>query len=103
MARSLEDLVCWQLADELRRFMLAIVAKPAVAKDFRYCNQCKDAARSVASNIAEGFGRYRHREFAHFLQIAMGSTLEIADLLVDGRERGYVTKEECEDGRRLCI
>jgi len=93
--------VAWQLADELRRLILAIVAQPSVARDFKYCNQCKDAARSAASNIAEGFGRFRHREFAQFLRIAMGSLKEISDLLIDGHERGYVTDAQLAQGRRL--
>ncbi len=81
--------------------ILEITATPAVARDFRYCNQCKDAARSAASNIAEGFGRYKHREFARFLRIAMGSLKEVADLLIDGHERCYVNEAQLAAGLRL--
>ena len=103
MARQFTDLVAWQLADELRRLIIEIVAHPRVARDFKYCDQCKDAARSAASNIAEGFGRFRHREFARFLRIAMGSLQEVADLLIDGHARGYVSDSQLADGRRLAI
>jgi four helix bundle protein len=103
MAKEFTDLVAWQLADELRRFVLAITAAPHVARDFKYCNQCKDAARSVASNIAEGFGRFRHREFAQFLRIAIGSLSEVSDLLIDGHERGYVNEIQLAQGRRLVV
>lgn len=91
MAKDFTELVAWQLADELRRLIFEITARPAAARDFRYCDQCKDAARSGPSNIAEGFGRYRHRDFAHFLRIAIGSLKEVQDLLIDGHERGYGT------------
>ena len=101
MAKDFTELAAWQLADELRRMILAIVARPNVARDFKYCNQCKDAARSGPSNIAEGFGRFRHKEFAHFLRIAMGSLKEVQDLLIDGQERGFVTLEELAQGTRL--
>jgi four helix bundle protein len=103
MAKQFTDLVAWQLSDELRRLIFAIAAQPHVARDFKYCNQSKDAARSAASNIAEGFGRFRHKEFAQFLRIAMGSLSELIDLLIDGHERGYVTDTQLADGRRLAI
>jgi four helix bundle protein len=46
-------------------------------------------ASSVTGNIAEGFGRYRHREFAQFLRIARGSLYELSEHLRDGIARGY--------------
>lgn len=103
MAKDFTELVAWQLADELRRLVFEITARPKVARDFRYCNQCKDAARSGPGNIAEGFGRFRHREFAHFLRIAMGSIKEVQDLLIDGHERGFVTPDELARGLRLVV
>ena len=103
MAKNFTEIVAWQLADELRRLMFEIVAQPDVVRDFKYCDQCKDAARSAASNIAEGFGRYRHREFAQFLRIAMGSLKEIEDLLIDGHHRGYVSCEQLKKGTELAI
>ncbi len=72
-----------------------------MARDRKYCDQCKDAARSAASNIAEGFGRYKHRDFARFLRIAVGSLNEVRDQLIDGHARGYVTAAELAAGTRL--
>ena len=101
MARDFTELAGWQLANELRLLMLAIIARPNVRRDFRYCDQCKDAARSAASNIAEGFGRFKHKEFAQFLDYAIGSLKELDDLLIDGHSRGYVSDDELASGIRL--
>jgi four helix bundle protein len=103
VARLFTDLAAWQLADQLRRLVLEITAQPHVTRDFKYCNQSKDAARSAASNIAEGFGRFRHKEFAQFLRISMGSIAEVRDLLIDGHERGYVSNTQLADGTRLAV
>jgi four helix bundle protein len=103
VATKFTDLVAWQLADELRRLIFEITAQGQVARDFKYCDQSKDAARSAASNIAEGFGRFRHREFARFLDIAIGSLEEVSDLLTDGRERGYVNNLQLAQGKRLVV
>jgi len=94
MANDFTKLAAWQRSDELRRFVIEFTARPGVARDFRFCAQCKDAARSTTSNIAEGFGRWTHREFARYLQIATGSLKETRDLLIDARHRGYITEDE---------
>jgi four helix bundle protein len=89
MAQRLEDLYVWQLADSIRREVHAIVASRADRLDRRFCSQMTDAASSVPRNVAEGFGRYRHREFARFIDIARGSVFEVQDLARDGIIRGY--------------
>ena len=94
MAKDFTELAAWRLADELRRFVIEFTARPNAVKDFRFCTQCKDAARSTTSNIAEGFGRWSHKDFARYLQISIGSLKETRDLLIDARHRGYITEEE---------
>jgi four helix bundle protein len=101
MARDFTELAAWQLSDELRRVVIEITARPNVARDFRFCNQCKDAASSAPSNIAEGFGRWSHRDFARFLQIAIDSLKETRDHLIDGHARGYISSEELAAATRL--
>ena len=88
------DLAAWQRADELRRFVMEVTARPAVARDLRFCDQCKAAARSVPNNIAEGFGRYHHREFAQFVRVALGSLQEVRDQMHDAYERRYISEAE---------
>ena len=101
VATEFTELAAWQLANELRLLMLAIVARPDVRRDFKYCDQCKDAARSAAGNIAEGFGRFKHKEFAQFLDYSVGSLKKLHDLLIDGHSRGYVTQHELMTGIQL--
>jgi len=44
---------------------------------FGLTSQMRRAAVSIGANIAEGTGRYTNKEFASFLQIAMGSACEL--------------------------
>lgn len=47
------------------------------------------------SNIAEGFGRQNSaRDFAHFLDIARGSALEVQSLLYVTLDAGYITDDQ---------
>jgi four helix bundle protein len=97
-----EELVVWQLGNELRTKIHAITAVGKAAEDFRFCNQLRDAASSVTRNIAEGYGRYGHREFARFLGITRGSLFEIEDHLRDGIARGYWNATATKELHDLC-
>ncbi|MPY89764.1 MAG: four helix bundle protein [Luteitalea sp.] len=92
--RRYQELVCWQLANELRHRIVVITAQPTVAKDFSFCDQIRRASGNVPGNIAEGFGRFIHREFAQFLRYARGSLLETQDRRFDGRARGHISTSE---------
>jgi len=68
-----EDLVAWQLSESLRQAVVALLAKPAVARHLEFCDQIRRSSRSAPSNIAEGFSRYKPRDFARYMRIALGS------------------------------
>jgi four helix bundle protein len=88
IAHRYPDLECWQLANELKRRVYAFIAIEPAVRDFEYCDQIRDSARSAPSNIAEGFGRFRPLEFARFLEIARASLLETHNHLGDGYDLG---------------
>jgi four helix bundle protein len=92
--RCFEDLVAWQLAFELQKEILAFTAQREVRSDRDYCLQLRDSIASVTRNTAEGFGRFRPREFARFLEIAHGSLDETKSHLHDALLRGYLSEAE---------
>jgi four helix bundle protein len=102
VAQRVEELAVWRLGNELREKVHAITAHPQISNVFRFCNQTRDAASSITRNIAEGFGRYRHKEFAQFLSIARGSVFELMDQLRDGVSRQYWSTESVAEMTALC-
>ncbi len=98
----LEQLIVWRLGDELRGEVFRLTELPAVRSDFRFRDQIRTAASSVSTNIAEGYGRQRHAEFARFLDFATGSLRETEDWLRDGVRRKLWTDDEIAAARRLC-
>ena len=88
--KDFRDLVAWQLADELRREVIAFTAKETVARDFRYCNQVRDASSSACRNTSEGFGRFRPAENARFLEFAHASLSEVQDGLIEAKQKKYI-------------
>ena len=101
-AKRLQELEVFQLADELRNEVHAITSRSAAREDVRFCSQIRDAVSSITRNIAEGFGRYRHKEFANFATIARGSAFEVADHLRDGVARKHWSADEVRPHQELC-
>jgi four helix bundle protein len=90
----LEDLVAWQLAVQLRRRVHRCCRNPSVRRDFKFHDNLADAASSAPRNIAEGWARKYHPEFARFAIIARGSEQEVLQCLKEGHERGYFSTAE---------
>src|SRR5262245_10469512 len=94
MGPKLEDLDAWQLANDVRERILALIAKPEVKRDVDFCDQSLRAARSACRNIAEGCGRFGNKDSAHFVSIAIGSLKELRDSAHEALQRRFVTLEE---------
>ena len=87
--RTFKELEAWRAADALRRSVILATATGLASRDFRFVDQIRRAANSACANIAEGFGRYQHKEFAQFVSIAKGSLAEVQDHIAAGEAMGY--------------
>jgi four helix bundle protein len=96
-ARTHRDLRAWQLSDEIRRLVIGVCRRDHVRPDFQFCRQADSAAGSACRNLAEGFARYQHRDFARFVTISSGSLTELLDLVDEARAKGYVDTQEHAD------
>jgi four helix bundle protein len=90
------DLEAWQLADEVRRAVIELTSRDRIKRDFDFCDQSNSAARSACRNIAEGFGRFQHPDFARFVNIALASLTELLDSTDEALEKLYVEQAEYE-------
>ena len=94
--RRFEDLVAWRLSEELREYVFEITSRGGAARDSDYRSQIRRSSASATDNIAEGFGRFRPKEFARFVEIARGSINETMSQLHRGRKCAYLTQGEYE-------
>ena len=97
MAKRFEELVCWQLANSLRKDVCAICAQENVRRHFRFCDGFTEAAGSVCRNISEGFGRMGSGSMVPFFDYAIGSLAEVSDYLYECVIRGFIAEpRRCE-------
>lgn len=92
--KDFREIAAWQLANQLKIDVDAFLARPNVRRRFAFCEQMSDAARSGPRNIAEGFARFRHKEFAQFVRIAKGSEAEVLNHFIDAHDQQMMTKDE---------
>ena len=92
-ARRHEELIAWQLADQIRIYVLNLTKRGGFSKDLRLRAQTEDAANSVCRNIAEGFS-CKHVEFARFLKISRRSLNELRDAFRGAELKKYVTASD---------
>ena len=84
-----KDLDVWRVA--MHVVALTYRATRALPEDERFglTGQMRRAAVSMASNVAEGYGRGRRQEYARFLQIARGSACELETQVLVCERLGY--------------
>lgn len=100
--QKFEDLICWQKARELTKFVYAISKYPGFDADRGLQDQIRRAAVSVMSNIAEGFDRGTKFELVNYFYIAKGSCGEVRAQLYVAFDVGYIDISKFRYGLGLC-
>jgi len=92
--RDFREIAAWQLAHQLKLRVDLFLLSPDFRRHYKFCDQLSDAVRSAPRNIAEGFARFKHKEFAQFVRIAKGSEAEVLNHLIDARDQRLITDDE---------
>jgi four helix bundle protein len=100
--RDFREIAAWQRSREVRTLAYQLLRRREAANDFKFRDQLRDASRSAPRNIAEGFARYRHKEFAQFVRVAKGSMAEVLDAFIDAVDSGYLPAEDFPRHERAC-
>jgi four helix bundle protein len=91
----------WQKAVELCSEIYRLTSIFPSSEQFGLTNQLRRAAVSIASNIAEGYGRSTRGEYLQFLGHARGSLCELQTQLFISQSLHFGSKEAISQAERL--
>lgn len=102
MGTSFKELIVWQRAVSLTLTIYKLTEAFPRSERFRLSDQLRRAAVSVASNIAEGYGRSTRGEYLQFLGHARGSNCEIETQMVIVDKLGFGSAQNRAAAEALC-
>lgn len=92
--RDFSKLFIWQRSHNLALSIYDITNKFPKSEMFGLTSQIRRAITSIPINISEGCGRDTKKDFARFLQIAIGSACEVEYELLLAKELKYIEEQE---------
>jgi four helix bundle protein len=101
MGASFKDLIVWQRAVELSLAVYEFTSGFPGTEQFGLVNQLRRASVSIASNIAEGYGRSTRGEYVQFLGHARGSNFELQTQLIISEKLKYGMEGKYRQAERL--
>ncbi|MBV6644164.1 MAG: four helix bundle protein [Cyclobacteriaceae bacterium] len=94
--RKFKDLEIWQLGKKLAIDIYKLTNSMPKEEVYGMTSQMRRAAVSIPSNISEGCSRRSNKEFAHYLEISLGSSFELETQLIITAEIGFLHDGEVQ-------
>jgi four helix bundle protein len=91
--RSHRDLKVWQRSVDFTVQVYSVTGEFPREETFGLSGQMRRASVSIASNIAEGFGR-SSKEYGRYLQMALGSVAELETQIEIAHRISFISDEK---------
>jgi four helix bundle protein len=91
-----EKLEVWQEAGKINQSIYRLSGKFPREELFAMTSQIRRASISISCNIAEGSGRNSDKDFAHFLEQAYGSLMEVASTFYLALDKRYAKENDLD-------
>jgi four helix bundle protein len=101
MVKSYRNLEVWQSGMDLATECYRLAKVLPKSEEFRLTSQLLRASASVPANLAEGWSRATHKEFARYVGIARGSLAEVETFLLLSIRTGLVPERETDRAMKL--
>ena len=92
--RNFRNYEIWQCAVDVAVSVSSLCDGFPKYELFALGDQLRRASVSISSNIAEGASRTSVSEFAHYLEISIGSAFEVETQLLIALKRNYISTED---------
>ncbi|ATA89115.1 hypothetical protein CAPN001_22840 [Capnocytophaga stomatis] len=94
--RDFKKFVVWQLSHRLVLNIYQVTKNFPKEEVFGLTSQIRRSFDSISYNISEGAGRVSEKEFANFINIALGSSNEAENQLLLAKDLGYINQDNFE-------
>ena len=91
-----KQLAVWRKSHNLTLLIYEKISSFPKEETYNLVSQLKRASSSIPANIAEGSGRFTAKDFASFLQNALGSSHEVEYFLLLSKDLGFLNVESFE-------
>ena len=95
--RDFRQVKVWEKSHRLTVQIYQVTRKFPKEELFGLTSQIRRSCSSIPANIAEGCGRGSNKEYAQFLQIAMGSAVELDYHFLLAYDIGYINSIVYQD------
>lgn len=101
--RNFREYDIWVDGMDLVNTIYNLVDKFPKMEKFALSSQITRSAVSIPSNIAEGASRSSEKDFARFLEIALGSAFELETQLIIACKRKYISEVNLDESVKKLI
>ncbi|MDO3426456.1 four helix bundle protein [Chryseobacterium urinae] len=95
--RDFKKFEVWQLSHQLTLKVYTSTKNFPKEEIFGLTSQIRRSFASIAYNISEGSGRNSDKEFANFINIALGSSNEAENQLILAKDLDYINENEYQN------
>ncbi len=98
-----KELSVWQKSRTLVKDIYDLTKSFPNEEIYGLTSQIRRATVSIPTNIAEGAGRRTNPQFANFLDIALGSAIEVENLLILSNDLEFISDENLKSNETKCV
>ena len=95
--QNYKDLNVWEKAHHFTLTMYEVSKAFPKEEIYSLTNQLRRAASSILANIPEGCGKNSQAEFAHYLNISLGSAKESEYFLILSKDLKYLKQTDFDN------
>lgn len=95
--RDFKKFEVWQLSHQLTLKIYTSTKTFPKEEIFGLTSQIRRSFASIGYNISEGSGRNSDKEFANFINIALGSSNEAENQLILAKDLDYITPNDYQN------
>lgn len=94
---NFKELKVWQLSRLLVKEVYEMTSAFPSGEKYGLISQLNRCVVSIPANISEGSGRNTDKDFAHFLNVSLGSAYELETLLILSSDVNLINSDKLEN------